>query len=464
MKRNYKILSCFLFVLASYSSFSQTPEPSDYKVLKEGVVMRDGKVMKISKAGVLEVLEADLDLGGTTISKTGDVKFENGAKIKLKNGEVVTKSGNLMVLTDMVQPIEGITMKNGKLILVKDGTVKTADIETYLKNDIKVSGEGVVQFNDGFKYEIKEGEVVTLDGDLLRRRDDQIDADGVMLRNGKVVKWDRGKPVIVEKGFVMANGSKVSPDGVIILKDGIKIIMQEGDVVGSKGEYGFAREGFLMEGLVKRDGKIIVLEDGKFRPLTESKTLGNGSVVEPTGLVTSTDKNKITMKDGDFLTLDGELYVGKGGKSDLKFAEKSINDHLIFREGKMLLMKNGEPEILLKEIVMPNGAKVSTHGHIHNPDGTKIVLKEGQKMDMKGNIIVEKEKQAFDEKNHILMKGGKVYQVKDGKETLLSKEFKLAELTKVFPDGTLERNGKKVKLKEGERVTMDGDIMKVSPK
>ncbi|HEX8548187.1 MAG TPA: DUF6799 domain-containing protein [Cytophagaceae bacterium] len=461
MKDYLKLVLVSLFISNAVGSYAQDAGAIDFRTVKEGVVMRDGKMMKISKAGTLDPLEEDLTLSDAVVSKTGEVKYTNGGKLRLKNGEVLTKNGKLMMLEDQVQNVEGVAVRDGKLILIKDGGVTLVDNDTYLNNDGKISGEGIVEYKSGFKYKIKEGEIVTLDGQIMRRKDDQMDADGIIMRGGKVLRYDKGKPVVADKDFTMANGAKVSPDGTVLTKDGMKINLREGDVLNSKGDIGFSKSELVTEGVTKREGKIYKLDNGRFKPMTSEQVLGNGSIVQPTGIIISKDSSKLLMKDGDLVTLKGEYFVGRGAKLDAKMAEnRGLNDHLIFRDGRVMIVKNGEPELLLKDLVMPNGAKIFKHGHVHTKEGNKLVMKPGQKMDMNGDLIADKAKIEFDQKNYIVFKGGKAMQVTDGRQNPVFKEIVLSESTKVLADGTIDRGGKKTKMKEGEKLSMEGEALK----
>lgn len=73
------------------------------------------------------------------------------------------------------------------------------------------------------------------------------------------------------------------------------------------------------------------------------------------------------------MTMKGDYYVGRGAKLDAKMAEnRGLNDHLIFRDGRVMIVKNGEPELLLKDLTMPNGSKVFKHGHVSYKRGQQI--------------------------------------------------------------------------------------------
>ena len=58
-----------------------------------------------------------------------------------------------------------------------------------------------------------------------------------------------------------------------------------------------------------------------------------------------------------------------------------------------------------------------------------------------------------------LMKNGKIYELKNGKETLIEKEMTLKNGTVVSPDGTCKmKEGKTMKMKEGQCCDMNGKI------
>lgn len=63
-------------------------------------------------------------------------------------------------------------------------------------------------------------------------------------------------------------------------------------------------------------------------------------------------------------------------------------------------------------------------------------------------------------KDHIMMQGGKVMMIKEGKMTPLDKELTLGNGTKVTADGTVTmKDGKKTMMKEGEMMSLDGEMM-----
>lgn len=63
-------------------------------------------------------------------------------------------------------------------------------------------------------------------------------------------------------------------------------------------------------------------------------------------------------------------------------------------------------------------------------------------------------------RDHIMMQGGRVMLIKEGKSILLDKELTLSNGAKVMPDGTVTmKDGKKTMMKEGEMMSMDGEMI-----
>lgn len=67
--------------------------------------------------------------------------------------------------------------------------------------------------------------------------------------------------------------------------------------------------------------------------------------------------------------------------------DKSYKDGVIMHNGKMMKVKNGQTTSFDKDITMSNGTKMMSNGTYIKKDGTRMTMKEGQQMDMSGNII-----------------------------------------------------------------------------
>ena len=62
-------------------------------------------------------------------------------------------------------------------------------------------------------------------------------------------------------------------------------------------------------------------------------------------------------------------------------------DGIMMRNGKILVVKKGKMTILDKDMTMSNGTIIQSDGTYIKKDGTTMMMKEGQHVDMSGNII-----------------------------------------------------------------------------
>ena len=404
MKNMKQTLLIACLTLFSFSALSQ-----DIKLLKNGVVMKDGKPMEADKSGVLTPLEEDLTLGnGTIVTKTGEYKLPNGKKLKMKNGEAFTADGNMMVLKDEMISVDGYVMKDGVLMQVKSGLIASQDQDVDLESGDKLAKDGTITRKDGTTMVLREGEMINAKGEVMRRKDDLVNMDGVTMRNGKMMKWEANKLIAVDKEITLANGAKVAPNGSVTMKDGTKLTLNNGEIFTSKGEIVIAKSDLLSDALIKRDGNMMLLQNGKVKMLNEDMTLPNGSVISSKGILSTSSGSKIILREGDVVSMNGDIFISKIGKlDDGALAERTSNDHMFFEAGKVMMVKDGQTQVLLHDMTMPNGSKVLKTGQIVKKDGTKYSLKEGERVDMNGEVILDKDKQSADERNHVRMKNGK---------------------------------------------------------
>src|ERR1035437_4280701 len=68
--------------------------------------------------------------------------------------------------------------------------------------------------------------------------------------------------------------------------------------------------------------------------------------------------------------------------------DKSLPDGVMMQNGKMMKVENGQTTILREQdMTLSNGTKIMSDGTCIKKDGTKTKMKEGQHMDMSGNMI-----------------------------------------------------------------------------
>jgi hypothetical protein len=69
-----------------------------------------------------------------------------------------------------------------------------------------------------------------------------------------------------------------------------------------------------------------------------------------------------------------------------KTKQAMMKDCCMMKDGKMMVMKNGETMPMEKDMTMKNGTKCMTTGECTMKDGKKMMMKEGDCMEMSGKM------------------------------------------------------------------------------
>ncbi len=162
---------------------------------------------------------------------------------------------------------------------------------------------------------------------------------------------------------------------------------------------------------------------------------------------------------------------------------KSCPDGVMMQNGKMMKVKNGQTTTLDQEMTMSNGTKIMRDGSCINSDGATTMMKEGQHMDMSGNMSrmnttdnmhrmdanrennmdfnrdFENNPDNEFQSDGVVMQDGKLMMVKNGKRTTLDHEMTMTNGTKITTDGNYtKKDGTTMKWKEGEHMDMSGNM------
>jgi hypothetical protein len=444
--------------------FAANAQKSECKSFKEGVLMKEGKLYTFDKKGAMIPLSDEKVLSnGTRVFKTGEYRTSSGTRSKLRNGELLTSKGVLMLMTDELVTMDGVFMKDGRLWEARNGEVLAVHAAAPYGHQMVIHPDGRVQRGDGSGFVLLEGEWIAPDGQIFARKDEVFIPDGVAIRQGKTVKWEQGRYVPLVSDFGMgASGAKVSPLGVVHYKDGATMELGEGFLVSGKGELAILKSELISDALFVRDGKVWSLTQGRITPLQEDFVLANGHILTPHGQLLYSSSERMPLREGEIILPNGSLLFSKGNNTadPASLAERKVTDHYVMRNGKVMLVRNGDPQSLVADVTLPNGNKLTKSGQMTHKNGEKHVLKEGETVNMEGNMMAAIPPSAYDERNYIAMKMGRMVQVKDGIDISLTSDVLMPDWSRIYPDGTIEKpNGSKTKLKEGERVNMEGEPM-----
>jgi hypothetical protein len=67
-------------------------------------------------------------------------------------------------------------------------------------------------------------------------------------------------------------------------------------------------------------------------------------------------------------------------------------DGVMLVDGKVMMIKDGKMAKLESDVYLNNGTKVTPDGTCVNKAGTTMMMKEGEHLDMEGNMVVMKKK------------------------------------------------------------------------
>ena len=77
--------------------------------------------------------------------------------------------------------------------------------------------------------------------------------------------------------------------------------------------------------------------------------------------------------------------------------DKKHPDGVMMHNGKVMQVKDGKKTVLKKEVTMQNGTKIDENGMVTKKGSSAVKMKEGQHIDMSGNMTFKK----TDDKNRL---------------------------------------------------------------
>lgn len=191
---------------------------------KDGVMMKDGKLMTHKDGENTELMEDVTLKDGTKINRTGDVTSADGTTWKLQEGDLIAEDGTFFTRAFA----DGIIKKDGKLMTFRAGEKAELSAETTLADGTKVMTDGSVVSKDGKKWNLKDNDAVLSDGRALLE-------GSIIVKDGKPLLFKNcmGEPI---KNETSLDGSKVRPDLAVTKKNGGgETALKDGDIVRTDG-------------------------------------------------------------------------------------------------------------------------------------------------------------------------------------------------------------------------------------
>ena len=193
-----------------------------------------------------------------------------------------------------------------------------------------------------------------------------------------------------------------------------------------------------------KDGKVMVVQDGESSPLKKQLLLSQQIKVNTNGTFRVNNGKPRDFKEGQVLSRDGMLISPDG-------SIEPVMDHITMKNGKLLVMQDGESRMLEADMAFPDGSKLLTDGTLRAPDGRLKRLIDGELLTLDGHVLPTKDT--------ITLQDGKVVVQKDGSLLRIppNQSIMMNDGTKVLGTGTvLTPDGRTVTLAEGQIITVQG--------
>ncbi|MFM1767896.1 MAG: hypothetical protein RJA22_425 [Verrucomicrobiota bacterium] len=191
-------------------------------------------------------------------------------------------------------------------------------------------------------------------------------------------------------------------------------------------------------------GRVMVRRDAGLSATTNAVELPGAIRVMTNGTFTVQGGKVRRLAEGQILDAEGNLTSPDGTIGP-------VANHVVLRQGRVLLVQDGEGKPLAGEIVLGDGRHLKPDGTLRTPQGTLQRMLDGQLFKLDGHTIASTDTAS-------LQKGVVVLQ-KDGSRFPLRRDQKMAmsDGTQVFGDGRIILpNGTQKRLAEGEIFKIPG--------
>lgn len=193
-------------------------------------------------------------------------------------------------------------------------------------------------------------------------------------------------------------------------------------------------------------GKVMIPDSGKSVEAIKEVTLPGDVLVKTNGAFT-------VAKGATRQLLEGQTIDSSGMLSSPDGSVMPVVDHLVLRQGKVRVVKDGQGRVLTAEFSLPDGARVAPDGGIRGRDGRLRRMLDGQLLKLDGTTV--------EVTDTISLKGGKVVLFKDGGrvDVRRGQVIAMSDGTRVSGDGFITRpDGTRTTLKEGDTLKVPGVI------
>jgi len=193
-----------------------------------------------------------------------------------------------------------------------------------------------------------------------------------------------------------------------------------------------------------KDANVYSMQGGQLEVLADNLKFPGDIVVNTNGSFKVGNGQERKLEEGQILRRDGWLLNSDG-------VAWPVFDYVALKEGKVVVVRDGQTETLTKTMVFPNKLSISPDGSCVYPDVSNAHLADGQLFQLDGTSVPTKDT--------VTLKDGRVVVQKSGKLISLapSQIMGMNDGTRVRGDGSLvNRDGTTTQLREGQTVLVAG--------
>jgi hypothetical protein len=210
--------------------------------------------------------------------------------------------------------------------------------------------------------------------------------------------------------------------------------------------FGAAEEVQQAERVEYLRGKVMIDVGGKVAPAERTVLLPNSIKVMTNGTYRVAGGKVRTLKEGEVIDKEGLLLSADG-------TIMPVIDHITMKNGKLLLVTDGDAQPLAKEFAFPDASKIVPDGTLRTSNGKIRRLLDGDWITLTGKFIASRDSVTLQQGTVVVQKDGGKLKLRPDQTIMMN------DGTKAFGNGkVIFRDGSELTLDEGQVVILDGVV------
>ncbi len=140
------------------------------------------------------------------------------------------------------------------------------------------------------------------------------------------------------------------------------------------------------DGYMIQNGTMVMVKNGEITQVETDTILDNGTVIMSDGHYMKKDESKVMLKEGEHMDMSGKITSISRSEYTHGSDDKNYPNGYIFKNGKVMKVKNGNMTQLDVDVKLINGTAVMKNGYYMKNGEPKKKFKEGEHIDMSGQI------------------------------------------------------------------------------